>query len=113
MKNMEKEPKIEKSLEERLREKGYQIERAQLSEDDFSQCDECMSEDNDFQFHQEGWFIEGDEGVRTKVSGTFVQRRYLTPSSDSAFHVRILFSHRDSIGLRIARYIPLNATTCR
>lgn len=49
-----------KRMEEKLREKGYQIERAQLSEDDFRQCDKCMDKDKDFQFHQEGWFIEGE-----------------------------------------------------
>src|SRR3989344_5103634 len=61
MKNMEmeKEPKIEKSLEEKLREKGYQIERAQLSEKEPIQCDKCMDESNNFEFHREGWFIEG------------------------------------------------------
>lgn len=56
---MEREPKIEESLEEKLREKGYQIERAQLPEDESMQCDKCMGEDKDFQFHQDGWFIEG------------------------------------------------------
>lgn len=59
MKNMEGEPKIEKSKEDKLREKGYQMERAQLSEDESMQCDKCMDKDKDFQFHQEGWFIEG------------------------------------------------------
>ena len=56
---MEKEAKIEKSLVEKLREKGYQIERAQLSEDESIQCDKCMNESNNFKFHREGWFIEG------------------------------------------------------
>jgi len=56
MKNMEKELKIEASLEEKLREGVFHIERTQLSE----QCDKCMNEDNDFQFHQEGWLIEGE-----------------------------------------------------
>jgi len=56
---MEKEAKIEKSLVEKLREKGYQIERAQLSEDESIQCDKCMNESNNFEFHREGWFIEG------------------------------------------------------
>ena len=59
MKNMEKEPKIEKSLEEKLRERAYQIERVQLSEDESIQCDKCMNENNNFEFHGEGWFIEG------------------------------------------------------
>lgn len=60
MKNMEGESKIEKSLEEKLRDKGYQIERAQLSEDESRQCNKCMDKDKDLQFHQEGWFIEGE-----------------------------------------------------
>lgn len=60
MRNVEKEPKIEKSPEEKLREKyGFQIKRAQLSEDEPMQCDTCTDKDNDFQFYQEGWFIEG------------------------------------------------------
>lgn len=59
MKKMEKEPKIEKSVEEELRKKRYQIERVQLPEDEPIQCDKCMDKDNNFQFHQEGWFIEG------------------------------------------------------
>lgn len=59
MKNMEGEPKIKKNKEEKLREKGYHIEKAQLSEDESRQCDGCMDKDKDFQFHQEGWFIEG------------------------------------------------------
>lgn len=57
MKNMEKEPKIEKGQEEKFREKGYRIERMQLSEDEPIQCDKCMDGDKNFQFHQEGWFI--------------------------------------------------------
>lgn len=60
MKNMEKEPKIEKSREDQLREKGYQIEQVHLSEDKSLQCDKCMDENKDFQFHQEGWFVEGE-----------------------------------------------------
>ena len=60
MENMEKEPKIEKSLEEKLREKGYRIERAQLSEDKSRQCDKCIGKDNNFQFHRDGWLIEGE-----------------------------------------------------
>lgn len=60
MKNMEKEPKIEKSLEEKLSEKGYRIEKAQLSEDESRQCGQCMGEDKDFRFYQEGWMIEGN-----------------------------------------------------
>ncbi|OGY65838.1 MAG: hypothetical protein A3A16_02110 [Candidatus Harrisonbacteria bacterium RIFCSPLOWO2_01_FULL_44_18] len=59
MRNMEKELKIEKSLEEKLRERGYQIERAQLSEDESRQCDKCMDRGTNFQFYREGWFIEG------------------------------------------------------
>ncbi|MDP2696346.1 MAG: hypothetical protein Q8O87_03815 [bacterium] len=58
MKNMEKEPKIEKSLEEQLREGGHKIEKAQLLEDESMQCDGCIENDS-FQFYQEGWFIEG------------------------------------------------------
>lgn len=46
-------------MEEKLREKGYRIERAQLSEDESMQCGKCIDEDKDFQFHQKGWFIEG------------------------------------------------------
>ncbi len=48
---MEKEPKIEKSLEERLREKGYIIEP--IGERNWAQCDKenCFSEAK--------WFIEG------------------------------------------------------
>ncbi len=57
--NMKKEPKIEISKEEKLREKGYHIEKAWLSEDEPIQCDRCVDEDSNFQFHQEGWFIEG------------------------------------------------------
>ena len=60
MKNMEGEPKIEQGKEDKLREKGYQIEMARLSEDESRQCDKCMDKDKDFQFHQEGWFIEGE-----------------------------------------------------
>lgn len=60
MRDMEKEPKVEKSLEEKFREKGHQIERMQLSEDESLQCNKCMNKDKDFQFHQEGWFIEGE-----------------------------------------------------
>ena len=60
MENIEKEPKIEKGLEEKLREKGYRIEKAQLSEDESRQCDKCIDKDNNFQFHQDGWFIEGE-----------------------------------------------------
>lgn len=60
MKNMEGESKIEESREDKLRKKGYQIERAQLSEDESRQCDKCMDKNKDFQFHQEGWFIEGE-----------------------------------------------------
>ncbi len=56
---MKKEPKFEKSREEKLREKGSRIERAQLSEDESMQCDKCMAKDGYFQFHQEGWFVEG------------------------------------------------------
>ena len=59
MRNMEKELKIEKSLEEKLRERGYQIERAQLSEDESRQCDKCMDRGTNFQIYREGWFIEG------------------------------------------------------
>lgn len=58
---MEKEPRFEKSLEEKLREKGfYQIEKVQLPEDEPRQCDQCINESDNFQFHQEGWIIEGD-----------------------------------------------------
>ena len=60
MGNMEKEPKIEKSLEEKPREKKYKIERARLPEDNPIQCDMCADEDNNFQFYQEGWFVQGD-----------------------------------------------------
>ncbi len=56
---MEKEPKFEKSLEEKLREKGYKIEEINLSEDEAMQCDKCIKENDNFQFRQEGWFIEG------------------------------------------------------
>lgn len=57
---MKKEkPKVEKSLEEKFREEGYQIKKAQLSEEEAMQCDKCMAKDNSFQFYQEGWFIEG------------------------------------------------------
>lgn len=59
MKSTEKEPKFDKSLEEKLREKGYKIEEMQLPEDEPQQCDKCMDKDNDFQFYQKGWFIEG------------------------------------------------------
>ena len=59
MKNMEQEPKFEKSREEKLREKGYQIESTQLPAGEPTQCDKCMDKDNNFQFHQEGWFVEG------------------------------------------------------
>ena len=60
MKDIENQPKFDKSQEEKLREKGFQIERAQLLEGEPRQCEKCMSKDNDFQFHQTGWFIEGE-----------------------------------------------------
>ncbi|KKQ32209.1 MAG: hypothetical protein US45_C0025G0012 [Candidatus Nomurabacteria bacterium GW2011_GWA1_37_20] len=59
MKNMEKEPKIEKSPEEKLRERGFYIKKEQLPEDEPMQCEKCMKED-DFKFHAEGWFAEGE-----------------------------------------------------
>ncbi len=60
MKNMEGEPKIDKSLEEKLREKGFYIERARLQEDETRQCDKCMGENKNFEFYKDGWFIEGE-----------------------------------------------------
>jgi hypothetical protein len=61
---MEKEPKLDSreimdDLEVELKKKGYQIERAELSEDEPIQCEKCIKEDN-FQFHNKGWFIEGE-----------------------------------------------------
>ena len=56
---MKKESKIGKSLEEKLRDKGWHIEKAQLPENESRQCDKCMSESNNFGFHKEGWFVEG------------------------------------------------------
>ena len=55
---MEKEPEFEKSLEAGLRESGFQIKKTQLSEGEPLQCEKC-TEDNDFEFYQEGWLIEG------------------------------------------------------
>lgn len=55
---MEKEPERQKSAEEELREKGYSIEKARLPEGEPIQCDKCMKENN-FNFYNEGWFIEG------------------------------------------------------
>lgn len=51
IKNMEKEPKFEKSLEEKLREKGYKIEP--VEEENLAQCDK------DNCFNEAKWFIEG------------------------------------------------------
>ena len=48
-----------KNLEAELREKGFQIKRAQLPENEPIQCEECMKEDC-FKFYNEGWFIEGE-----------------------------------------------------
>lgn len=48
---MEKEPKIEKSLEEKLREKGYKIEP--VEKENWAQCDK------DNCFKEAKWFIEG------------------------------------------------------
>lgn len=59
MKNMEKETKIKKSAEGGFHKKRYQIERAQLPENEPIQCEKCTKED-DFRFHDEGWFIEGE-----------------------------------------------------
>ncbi|OGY63848.1 MAG: hypothetical protein A3I24_00150 [Candidatus Harrisonbacteria bacterium RIFCSPLOWO2_02_FULL_41_13b] len=54
---MDKEPKTEKSLEEKLREDGFRIEKAQV-ENEPRQCEGCMKEDN-FKFHDRGWLLEG------------------------------------------------------
>ena len=47
------------NLESELQNKGYKIERAILKEDEPIQCEKCMDE-NCFEFHSEGWFIEGE-----------------------------------------------------
>ena len=59
MKNSLKIEKIEKSQEEKLKEKNFSIEKAQLPEGEPIQCDKCIEEEN-FEFYDDGWFIEGE-----------------------------------------------------
>lgn len=61
---MEKEqkfnaPEIQKNLESELQKKGYHIKKARLPEGEPIQCEKCMKE-NCFEFHGEGWFVEGE-----------------------------------------------------
>lgn len=49
---------VQEDLESELRKKGFNIERAQLPENEPRQCEKCMKEDC-FEFYNEGWFIEG------------------------------------------------------
>jgi hypothetical protein len=44
-----------------LREKKrFQIEKVKLPEDEPIQCETCMEKEKNFEFYQEGWFIEGE-----------------------------------------------------